>query len=92
MSQERYIFTPAEKARLEEQRTRENCDRAFMSENWSEFKQLYPEKFVIVKDATLIGTSDSLIDLVEALKERKIDITKTTIEFVHTRDLLLTAA
>lgn len=58
-------------------------DDDWFHSNLAEIQKNYEKKFVAVKDGKIVASSQSIGELIKALKKKKINPALTLVEFVH---------
>jgi hypothetical protein len=61
-------------------------DSIWLDEHLNEIKEKNSNKFVAVKDKSIILVSDNLDTLLKVLREKKEDLDRLLIEFIHGDD------
>jgi len=67
-----------------EEKVFENAQKnlKFFDDNFKSFESKFPNRFVAVSGANLVATSETVDDILEKVKERKIDESDLLIEFI----------
>ena len=57
--------------------------------NYQLIKEKYKDEFIAIKDGDVVAEANTIQAVMKILKEKKINLSKTLIEFVHENRILI---